>query len=759
MKTKNSIKLPVLVFLLAITADARAQVECITNNIKYVQPPNLAGYDVADSLQYVLADDFVCTQTGPITDIHIWGSWLSNVHGTITNFVLGIYSDVPAITNAAGQVTPSHPGNLLWSGQFPQGQFAESEIGPSQEQYISPGSVTVIGTDSQVWYYCFVPTDPYTQTGSISAPVTYWLAAYAEGNFAPQFNETPQYGWKTTATVQNDTSVNSPWPGVMPPAGAPWTPTTTPQNSPVGAQPLDLAFMLGTPGTIPPCCPETNAVKYEQPPDLVKGIDVDATSIQAEILADDFPCIQTGPVTAIQIWGSWLDDEFDNNATFILSIWSDIPALPTTGQPSHPGQLLWTQVFAPGQYVVCPYTNIPELFFDPVYPAPPSLNLAGSSTNLYLLCFQASPTNVFIQMGTTAQPTNYWLSVSDVSGPGSRPFYFGWKTSTTNYGDTAVSSLTFPYPAPGNWQSLMKPSGSPVNFSFMIDTLTNTPPVTCTETDGVKNIQWPNIGSGFDVWNTPYVLADDFVCTNPGAITDIHLWGSWLNDNPLTGTIQFWLGIYNNVPASATNKFSYPGTNLLWQQWFSPGQYAENVWTANATEQFLNPGTSNVLGPDSVVWYYCFDPTNPFVQSGTIASNQTYWLAAYAQLPVGIPYDYGWKTATNVSNDISVHAPWPGSPPISNPGWTPTAYQPASGGPAVPLDLAFVLTTPTNCAGPIKITRYGTNTVTVVVTWETGILQVSTNVVGPYADVPGAASPYTNITVAPPYKFYRLRCN
>jgi hypothetical protein len=78
------------------------------------------------------------------------------------------------------------------------------------------------------------------------------------------------------------------------------------------------------------------------------------------------------------------------------------------------------------------------------------------------------------------------------------------------------------------------------------------------------------------------------------------------------------------------------------------------------------------------------------------------------------------------------------------------------------LDLAFLLTTPTNCSLPITINYYQTNT-QVVVKWGTGILQKATNVLGPYIDVPGAASPYTNIILPnplyPPYKFYRLRCN
>jgi hypothetical protein len=98
----------------------------------------LAGYDVSDSLGYVLADDFVCSNTGPILGIHIWGSWLSNVHGTITNFVLGIYSDVPAVTNADGKVTPSQPGTLLWTESFEMGNSAKAKSGPARSNLSVP---------------------------------------------------------------------------------------------------------------------------------------------------------------------------------------------------------------------------------------------------------------------------------------------------------------------------------------------------------------------------------------------------------------------------------------------------------------------------------------------------------------------------------------------------------------------------------------------------------------------------------------------
>lgn len=769
MKTLTHLRIPVFsigfaALFLAATTTTLAQVECVdTNTVKYQQPPNLAGFDVSDGSPYVLADDFVCTNTGPITGIHIWGSWLKDVHGSITNFELGIYSDVPAVTNSAG-VTPSHPGTLLWTESFPLGQFTETMFAVSQEQFISPGSVDILGPDTNAWYYCFFPTSPFTQTGGITAPVTYWLAVYAEGNFGPPAAETPQFGWKTTAGVRNDTSVNTPWTGSLPPAGAPWNQTTTPPSSPGGAQPLDLAFILTTSTNIPPpsCCPDTNGMKYVQAPDLVNGIDVDAD--QGGVLADDFPCTTTGPISEIKIWGSWLDDLLDNNATFILSIWSDVPSSPTAG-PSHPGVMLWTQTYGPGEYAVCPYVKVPEPFDNPGSPLAPF----GGSTNLDSLCFSVFPTNVFVQTGNPNAPTNFWLSVSDVPGPGSgAPLNFGWKTSSTHYNDAAVFSPTVP---PAAWSPMSTSQGENVDFAFMIDTATNSPPPPpeCMESNGVKYIQGPNLSglTALDVWDSsvipsggqgdgPWWLADDFVCTNSGEISDIHLWGSWQNDKALPNTITFQLYVLNDVPKGPNSPYSHPGTNVLWHETFPPGTYSESVWTSNATETFYDVGVNEPLGPDSVVWYYCFNPTN-LAQYGSITNPQIYWLAAFAQLPAGIANTFGWKTTTNVQNDISVHELFQfGVPPTNSFGWATNYISfPATGSNAA-FDLSFKLTTPTNCC-PIAITNISTNMV--VVTWNCGILQSATNVAGPYLDVFGASSPYTNTSTTPPTTFYRAKCN
>jgi hypothetical protein len=492
-------------------------------------------------------------------------------------------------------------------------------------------------------------------------------------------------------------------------------------------------------------------VKYLQSPNL-QGLDV--WNSGPWMLADDFICTNSGPITDIHIWGSWLNDSVDSNSlTFSLAIYDNVP-VNATNNYSHPGNLLWQQTFAPGQYAENLFATGSESFLDPGPPA-----TMGTDSQAWYYCFY--PTNPFVQTGFITAPKTYWLAVYAQLPSGVTSYQYGWKTTVIVRNDTSVHAQWpgfTPTNNPGWTPTLQSSTGGPLDLSFMLTTPTNQPPPTgCVETNGVKYVQGPNLNGGFDVWNDPYVLADDFACTNIGPISDIHIWGSWLNDQFFTNSIIFWLGIYNDVPVDPGNTFSHPGTNLLWQQWFTPGQYAETIWTANASEQFLDPGqppTSGplIIGSDSMVWYYCFYPTNPFVQQGSTANPKTYWLAAYAQLPAGANYNYGWKTTTNVLHDISVHALWPGFGPTNNPGWVKTSLPNGA-----PLDLAFKLTTPTNPCGPIIITYLATNKV--VMSWPSGFLQSSTNVIGPYADVPGATSPYTNATVAPPpYRFYRLRC-
>src|SRR5215469_471644 len=137
LNLSGTIRLSVCIVGVCLAAlNLRAQPCIDTNTIKFLMPPQvIGGLDVRDSRPLnsgqlpgtssnILADDFFCNTTGPIIGIHIWGSWLNDKHGTITNFWLGIYNDVPAGTDPNRPY--SHPGTVqLWQQSFGFGQYSE----------------------------------------------------------------------------------------------------------------------------------------------------------------------------------------------------------------------------------------------------------------------------------------------------------------------------------------------------------------------------------------------------------------------------------------------------------------------------------------------------------------------------------------------------------------------------------------------------------------------------------------------------------
>jgi hypothetical protein len=74
--------------------------------------------------EFVLADDFLCTETDSITAIHIWGSWkydcLPLNSPKAVDFTISIYADVPDSVSPTGYNTP---GDVLWTKAFQSGDF------------------------------------------------------------------------------------------------------------------------------------------------------------------------------------------------------------------------------------------------------------------------------------------------------------------------------------------------------------------------------------------------------------------------------------------------------------------------------------------------------------------------------------------------------------------------------------------------------------------------------------------------------------
>ena len=53
------------------------------HKMHYPQLPDEDGWDVKAIDGICLADDWLCTESGPVTDIHFWGSWKNGIVGRI----------------------------------------------------------------------------------------------------------------------------------------------------------------------------------------------------------------------------------------------------------------------------------------------------------------------------------------------------------------------------------------------------------------------------------------------------------------------------------------------------------------------------------------------------------------------------------------------------------------------------------------------------------------------------------------------------
>ena len=219
---RTNISFSLVVFTTAVicTLSSRAFADWDANNpvdqakAKWVQLPDLkpTGMDVLDTIQPIspipsqwktLADDFLCTQSGPIIDAHIWGSWLNNVLPTNSaglpdpgalQFKISFWTDVQP--NAT--VPYSTPGQLLWTGIFKPGQFTVNpNVIPAQEQFFDPNQGAIIGTDNAVYQYNFPNlVDALGQRFVQSGGNIYWFEVQADVQNIPGVVPAT-FGWKT----------------------------------------------------------------------------------------------------------------------------------------------------------------------------------------------------------------------------------------------------------------------------------------------------------------------------------------------------------------------------------------------------------------------------------------------------------------------------------------------------------------------------------------------------------------------------------
>ncbi len=219
------------------TMTVHASVETFPDcKMHFPQYPDQFGWDVVAMMLWndVLADDFLCIQNGPITDLHLWGSWLGDYmppDGRPVSFHVSIHADVPD-PDGEGPLY-SMPGELFWEQDVYQFDCMPEE--PSLQGWFEPPDWYLQNNHVHYFRYDLFFEPPYfVQTEGM----IYWVDIAV----VPPLDYC--WGWKTSINHFNDDAV------YMDPTGM-WGEL----RDPITDQSLDLAFVItGYPDDPPVAC-------------------------------------------------------------------------------------------------------------------------------------------------------------------------------------------------------------------------------------------------------------------------------------------------------------------------------------------------------------------------------------------------------------------------------------------------------------------------------------------------------------------------
>jgi hypothetical protein len=227
--------------------DYEVYIEEEQQTYKWLQRPDLfpTGIDVAASYDYILADDFLCTEHGWVVGIKVWGSWLDDQlpFGDLperVKFTLSFHEDIPESLSPTGY---SMPGDVLWYRDFLPGDFtAEVFASNIDEGWLDPPAYYLFPADHVCWLYRFHvdPSEAFIQLGTEDNPEVYWLDLKAV-----PLDSLSWFGWKTSLDHWNDDAV---WGLGAEPYLGPWGRLVYPPNHEFHGRSIDLAFEIITEG-------------------------------------------------------------------------------------------------------------------------------------------------------------------------------------------------------------------------------------------------------------------------------------------------------------------------------------------------------------------------------------------------------------------------------------------------------------------------------------------------------------------------------
>ena len=198
------------------------------HKMHYPQLPDVDGWDINATSPLVVADDWRCSESGPVTDVHVWGSWRHDDIGKIRKIHLSIHEDIPEVPDVH-----SRPGPLLWERDFGPDQFTIRDAGTGDQGWYTPGGDPISTDHKQIHQINIVGIEkPWVQQRG----TVYWLDVSVELEpIDPGTEINERWGWKTSGSPQFlDTAV---WRDA---AGAGWNAMLDPGTG----QRMDLAFVI-----------------------------------------------------------------------------------------------------------------------------------------------------------------------------------------------------------------------------------------------------------------------------------------------------------------------------------------------------------------------------------------------------------------------------------------------------------------------------------------------------------------------------------
>jgi hypothetical protein len=563
-----------------------------SHKMHWAQLPDLSSTGVDVSLANTsLADDFRCTQSGPITSIHFWGSFVNGVLPEFgpddVTFTINIYSN-DASTNK--------PGQLLWSRKVEALDYDVHQMTMSGPQdWYDP--ITKLYEDDdhgRAFQYdiCFdEDEDLFVQR----AGTIYWL----EIQVVPDVTDPYLFGWKAS---QRGLRYNQSAMYYHPTFG--WLSLSYPDLHSYAGEPMDLAFVIVGPET------PTADTDYGDAPDppypTVKAANGAAHTIDGKVfLGRSVDAELDGQPNATATG----DDNDGNNDDDGVVFVSDLT----------PGQKATVQVTASTTGVLSAWIDF---------------NADGD--------WDDAGEQVFTDQTLVTGVNTLAIDVPAYATPGQT--FSRWRFSTVRglrYTGLAANGEVEDYMVTITGGSVPQPpAGEHVKWSQ--PPVEQDPwavsPVYCgwDEPSYVTRAREADMAT----WT---LVADDFRCVGNCPVTSVHWWGSyqdWRSDRAPSIVPQSWrIAFWSNVQADSRYAFSHPG-QLLW---------VVTVPESRVDERLAGSDEFPRASSDTCFRYFVQLRADEYFQQSDFldsTTDSTFWVsitAVYTGTP-GPDYAWGWKT-------------------------------------------------------------------------------------------------------------------